>query len=102
MEDIKTKDKNNILIVGIIAIVGIVVISFGFLAYWFVSTLQITGFVLLQLFFIPTLLYFFYWANKVWKDSAAANFKHTMQMNLIASVCTNLAFITILILNLFE
>ena len=80
----------------------IYVISFGVLAYWFISTLQITGFVLLQLFFIPTLLYFFYWANKVWKDIAAANFKHTMQMNLIASVCTNLAFITILILNLFE
>ncbi len=80
----------------------IYVISFGLLAYWFLSTLQITGFVLLQLFFIPTLLYFFYWANKVWKDIAAANFKYTMQMNLIASVCTNLAFITILILNLFE
>lgn len=80
----------------------IYVISFSLLAYWFVSSLQITGFVLLQLFFIPTLLYFFYWANKVWKDSSAANFKHAMQMNLIASVCTNLAFITILILNLFE
>lgn len=80
----------------------IYIVSFGLLAYWFVSSLQITGFVLLQLFFIPTLLYFFYWANKVWKDNAAANFKHTMQMNLIASVCTNLAFITILILNLFE
>lgn len=80
----------------------IYIVSFSLLAYWFVSSLQITGFVLLQLFFIPTLLYFFYWANKVWKDSAAANFKHTMQMNLIASVCTNLAFITILILNLFE
>lgn len=80
----------------------IYVCSFGLLAYWFLSTLQVTGFVLLQLFFIPTLLYFFYWANKVWKDSAAANFKHTMQMNLIASVCTNLAFFTILMLNLIE
>lgn len=78
------------------------IVSFGLLAYWFLSTLQTTGFVLLQLFFIPTLIYFFYWAHKVWKDISAANFKHTMQMNLIASVCTNLAFITILILNLFE
>lgn len=77
-------------------------LSFGLLAYWFLSTSQLTGFVLLQLFFIPTLLYFFYWAKKVWKNVAAANFKHTMQMNLIASLCTNLAFITILILNLFE
>lgn len=78
------------------------ILSFGVLAFWFLSSLQITGFMLLQLFFIPTLIYFFYWANQVWKDVAAANFKHTMQMNLIASVCTNLAFITILIFNLFE
>jgi len=77
-------------------------LSFGLLAYWFLSTSQLTGFVLLQLFFIPTLLYFFYWANQVWKNVAAANFKHTMQMNLIASLFTNLAFITILMLNLFE
>jgi 1,4-dihydroxy-2-naphthoate octaprenyltransferase len=77
-------------------------LSFGVLAFWFLSSLQLTGFLLLQLFFIPTLIYFFYWAYQVWKDAAAANFKHTMQMNLIASVCTNLAFITILILNLFE
>lgn len=80
----------------------IYLVSFGFIAYWFLSTKQLTGFILLQLFFIPTLLYFIYWANKVWKDVSAANFKYTMQMNLIASVCTNLAFITILMLNFFE
>lgn len=77
-------------------------LSFGLLAYWFLSTSQLKGFILLQLFFLPTLVYFFYWANKIWKNIEAANFKHTMQMNLIASICTNLAFITILILNLFE
>lgn len=77
-------------------------LSFGALVYWFLFSFQVKGLIILQLFFIPTLLYFFYWANKVWKDNAAADFKHTMQMNLIASVCTNLAFITILILNLFE
>ncbi len=76
--------------------------AFGMLAYWFIATLQQTSFVLLQLFFIPVLVYFFIWAKKVWKDNAAANFKNTMQMNLLASVCTNLAFITILILNIFE
>ena len=77
-------------------------IAFGMLAYWFIATLQQTSFVLLQLFFIPVLVYFFIWAKKVWNDDAAANFKNTMQMNLLASVCTNFAFITILILNSFE
>lgn len=77
-------------------------IAFGVMAYWFIATLQQTKFFVLQLFFIPVLVYFFIWAKKVWKDNAAANFKNTMQMNLLASVCTNLAFITILILNIFE
>lgn len=76
--------------------------SLGVLAYWFLYTSQKTEFILLQLFFLPTLIYFFYWAKKVWENESAANFKYTMQMNLIASVCTNLAFITILIFNLFE
>ncbi len=77
-------------------------IAFGMLAYWFIATLEQTSFVLLQLFFIPVLVYFFIWAKKVWKDDTAADFKNTMQMNLIASICTNLAFITILILHIFE
>ena len=77
-------------------------IAFSMLAFWFIATLQGTKFLMLQLFFIPVLIYFFIWAKKVWKDTGAANFKYTMQMNLLASVCTNFAFITILILRFFE
>ena len=77
-------------------------IAFSILAFWFIATLQGTKFLMLQLFFIPVLIYFFIWAKKVWKDTGAANFKYTMQMNLLASVCTNFAFITILILRFFE
>jgi 1,4-dihydroxy-2-naphthoate polyprenyltransferase len=76
--------------------------AFGILAYWFMATLQQTKFIVLQVFFIPVLFYFFAWAKKVWNNTAEANFKNTMQMNLRASICTNLAFITILILRFFE
>lgn len=76
--------------------------AFGLLAYWFMATLQQTKFIVLQVFFIPVLFYFFAWAKKVWNNTAEANFKNTMQMNLRASICTNLAFITILILRFFE
>lgn len=76
-------------------------LSFVMIIYWFLWSFQVFGLMVLSVFFIPTLCYFFYWASKVWKDSTAANFKHTMQMNLIASVCTNLAFIIILIQSLF-
>ncbi len=77
-------------------------LAFAALAYWFIASLQQTKFIVLQLFFIPVLIYFFMWAKKVWKDTSEANFKNTMQMNLRASICTNLAFITILIFRFFE
>jgi len=38
----------------------------------------------------------------VLKNKKEANFKNTMRMNLLASVCTNLGFITILIMHQFE
>ncbi len=73
-----------------------------FLGYTFLSSLMITQFFVLLIFFLPILVYFFWWAAKVWKDEAAANFTNTMRMNVLASTCTNLAFITVVILNHFE
>ena len=74
-------------------------IAFGLLFVHFQRAQQITRFLVLQAFFIPVLIYFFYWVTKVWKNRANADFTHTMRMNWLASVCTNLAFITLLILN---
>ena len=76
--------------------------AFATMAYWFIATLQGVKFFVLQFFFIPVLAFFFVWARKVWKNVAAANFQNTMQMNIVASVCTNLAFIIILIWSLLE
>ncbi len=80
----------------------IYLLAFAMLAYWFISTLQQPYFFVMQIFFLPLLVYFLWWAKKVWRNSLAANFKYTMQMNLLASVCTNLSFITILILRILE
>ena len=77
-------------------------LAMAFLGYTFLSSLLIAQFVVLLLFFLPILVYFFWWAAKVWKDEAAADFKNTMRMNILASTCTNLGFITILILNHLE
>lgn len=57
-----------------------------------------THFFIVQLFFIPVLAYFFWWFKKVSTHAAAANFKNTMRMNMLASFCSNCAFITLLIL----
>jgi 1,4-dihydroxy-2-naphthoate octaprenyltransferase len=54
-------------------------------------------FIIFSLFFLPVLLYFFWWAAKVWRSHIYADFRKTMGMNLIASVCTNAAFIYLFI-----
>ena len=55
----------------------------------------------LQVFFLPIIVYFVRWVLQVWRNDFLADFKHTMQLNWLASTCTNLAFITLLILNKF-
>ncbi len=76
--------------------------AFSVLAYHYLSSLDIMPFLLLQFFMLPVLVYFFIWAAKVWKNPSNADFNHTMTMNIIASACTNAAFITIIIRSLFE
>lgn len=71
------------------------------LAVHYFSILEQTYFYILQLFMLPIFIYFFYWIKKVFKNTESANFKNTMQMNIIASLFTNLAFITILIIKIF-
>jgi 1,4-dihydroxy-2-naphthoate octaprenyltransferase len=77
-------------------------VAMMFLGYTFLSSLMIAQFLILLIFFLPILVYFFWWAAKVWKDTDAADFKHTMRLNILASTCTNLGFITVLIMNHLE
>jgi 1,4-dihydroxy-2-naphthoate octaprenyltransferase len=73
-------------------------ISFALLAFHFQSIQKIYLFFILQMFFIPVVVFFLFWAIQVWKDERNADFKRTMRMNWIASFASNLGFITLLIL----
>jgi 1,4-dihydroxy-2-naphthoate octaprenyltransferase len=63
---------------------------------------QLKSFLLLTTLLLPVLVYFIKWAAKVWRDLSAANFNNTMQMNVVASVCTSIAFIMLTIWKQFE
>jgi 1,4-dihydroxy-2-naphthoate octaprenyltransferase len=69
------------------------------MGYYFASNLELDRFLVFLLFMIPTLIYFFWWFVQVRKDTAAANFKNSLRMNIIAAICTNAAFITLLIID---
>ncbi|MEO7264243.1 MAG: UbiA family prenyltransferase [Ferruginibacter sp.] len=68
------------------------------LGWYFANNLELDRFFIIQIFLLPVLVYFFWWFYQVYKNIEAANFKNTMRMNLLASVCSNAAFIVIFIL----
>lgn len=76
-------------------------LAFGILFWHFNQLGTLNQFFILQLFFLPVVIYFLYWFYKVWKNPLEAGFKQTMFMNWLASTCTNAAFITLLILKYF-
>lgn len=53
-------------------------------------------FLILNIYLLPVLVYFGWWFLKVCKDFRHANFKNTMRMNILASLLTNAAYITLL------
>ena len=88
---------------GTFVFTGIVyALAFGVLGLQFFLNLEWERFFILQLFMIPVLIFYFIWFRKVLKDKKEATFENTMRMNLLASVCSNLGFICLLIIHLFE
>ncbi len=73
-------------------------IAFSILFMYYVAQKQVGSFLVLQMFFIPVIFYFLRWLLQVWKNEAYADFTHTMRMNWLAGTCTNLAFITLIII----
>jgi len=69
------------------------------LSFFFLTSLEIKELWVFATFMIPVIVYFMYWAVKVWRDPAEASFGHTMRMNLIASLCTSLGFIVVFLMH---
>jgi 1,4-dihydroxy-2-naphthoate polyprenyltransferase len=77
-------------------------LAMGCLGLYYNQEDQLKAFFLLTTLLLPVLVYFMKWATNVWRDHAAANFNNTMRMNVVASVCTSIAFIIITIWKQFE
>jgi len=62
----------------------------------------------LQFFFIftvcmlPMIFFFMRWMAVTWKDQAKADFKNSLRMNLLASCCTTICFLILIIMKGFE
>ncbi len=74
-------------------------LAFIMLAWVFISNLEEKEFLILATCLLPILVYFLVWAFRVWKNEDAASFENTMKMNILASCCTNLGFIIVMLAN---
>lgn len=68
-----------------------------FMANFFIGKGEWNKLLLVGIFFVPILVYFIKWFLQVRKNKENANFKNTMIMNWLAAICTNTAFIILLI-----
>ena len=76
------------------------VVANGLFFMHFYQREKVIHFFVIQLCLIPVTNFFFTWFKGVLKNSFEANFKNTMRMNLIASVCMNICFIILLFLKM--
>lgn len=60
---------------------------------------RLNYFYLYLLYLLPVVLFFLYWMRRVWQDEKAADFRNSLRMNLLSTLCTAAFFITLLVLN---
>jgi len=88
---------------GTFIFTGIVyALAIGTLGIYFNALHSMDRFFIFLGFMLPVMVYYLLWISKVWSNYKEANYVNTMRMNVIASVCTNLGFITLLIMHLNE
>lgn len=101
-EDSKRGDKTMSILLGIRGTFVFAMLFFGFatvgFVYFFVTTFSAFYAVVFLVTQSPLVLYFFFWLNAVWNNPKNADFKSTMRLNFLSSLCLN-AFFLFLFLN---
>jgi len=74
-------------------------IAFMILGYFFLSSfLEVKQFLVFTTAMLPVLVYFIVWAAQVWKNPVKADFRNTMRMNTLASLCSGVGFILVFLI----
>ena len=88
-EDNKRGDKTMSILLGIEGTFIFTAIVFSIAFGGFLFYFNQADFITLLIFNFPVLVFFGWWFLKTIKDKNQANFKNTMWLNLLASVCLN-------------
>jgi len=57
---------------------------------------QVNYFYWYLLIMFPVVLFFLYWMRRVWKNGDAANFRNSLWMNILSTICTTIFFIILI------
>jgi 1,4-dihydroxy-2-naphthoate octaprenyltransferase len=60
---------------------------------------HLNHFLLYLLEMFPVVLFFLYWMSRVWRNEQEANFRNSLKMNVVSTLCTSAYFFTLIILN---
>lgn len=70
----------------------------AFLFYTKLYHQELNLFYLYLLITLPVVLFFVYWMVQAWRDKEKADFKNSLYMNVIATVCTSVYFLIVIFL----
>lgn len=92
-EDAKRGDTTMSILLGIKGtfVFTAIIFSIAFAGFFYYFSTNV--FIVLSIFNLPTLTFFGWWFLKTIKNEKQANFKNTMWLNLLASVCLNSFYI---------
>jgi 1,4-dihydroxy-2-naphthoate octaprenyltransferase len=65
----------------------------------FAQQQKLNFFYLYLLYLLPVVLFFLYWMSRVWQNEEAADFRNSLRMNLLSTLCTTAFFVTLIFLN---
>jgi 1,4-dihydroxy-2-naphthoate polyprenyltransferase len=78
---------------------GILFFSAALLLYiYFSRRNELNHFLLFLICTLPVVLFFCYWMMKVWYNGALANFKNSLLMNVVATICTSGYFASLIVI----
>lgn len=83
---------------GSFVLSGILFSAASLLLYLHFRNDEINHFYLWLFITLPVVLFFCYWLIKVWRNNEAADFKHSLWMNVIATFFTTIYFITLILI----
>lgn len=78
---------------------GLFLLATGGMYLLFLQQQALNYFYLYLLYLLPVVLFFLYWMSRVWRDEHAADFRNSLRMNLLSTLCTTAFFVTLILLN---